>query len=103
MDGAQKQKGLQDFINYCMEERLEQLEEQFKDEEYEALEKRNRFLFKKLNEHLPEDLKNCIREYEDNASSLCIITERHYYKAGFRDSRDLFNLAFGMNILERNL
>jgi hypothetical protein len=103
MNSAEKQKGPHDFINYCTEERLDKLEEQFCDKEYEALEHRNSYLFKRIKQHLPNDIKNYIWEYEDNASKLCIITERHYYKAGFRDPMDLTNLVFGINVLERNL
>lgn len=96
MNDEQKQKGLQDFIDYCMEERLAQIEEQFIDEEYEALENRNSVLFKKISDYLAEDIKNCIWEYEENESRLCAITERHYYKAGFRDSIDLFRIVLGI-------
>ncbi len=76
----------------CEIDRLEQIEKEVKnDEKYKVYERKEKELYKKMVEAIPEDLKKDFEQYGDALYTIRNIYGSFSYRNGFGDCADFMN------------
>ena len=97
---------LRDLLSHLENKRIEEIGHSFEDnEEYLRLSERERILYQRLHDALPEECRPSLVEYTDIYNDTIALQENYIYRNGFRDAIVMVQMMIDwgntMNLMKR--